>query len=230
MKISARVLFLIGALALFASFGSAQAKAKAKVKPTPKAVKAGVETISRSGSFEGDIYTNTVLGVTISIPRGWTLIHDDANAKGLKASKDRITENRSESFKDQMEESVSNTRILFQALHNDPADYRSAGAFAGGIEDNAAGQTLSYYTKFNRDLVISSNPGSKLTRDIYQTILDGTPFQSFEVEIPSGEQTQKQTFLVTTRRGVLFFFVLTYLDDAGKRAMERSLKEMKFAK
>ncbi len=223
MKILGRSLILLLALSVFVPISSAQAKVGKKA--TPKPVKLSVIKVAEAGTTVDQVYTNTLLGLTISIPDGWNVLVDDVNKDLLEAAKEKITANKSKTFTRAMDKSMASTRILFQAANTEPV-----GMFLCGIESNSAGQTLASYTKFNKDLILSSNPGSKVTRDIYEKRLAGSMFKSFEVERPLGGQTQKQTYFVTARRGFLFFFVLTYIDEDGEQAMQDSLATMKLGK
>jgi hypothetical protein len=190
--------------------------------PAPKPVSLSVGEIGRSGSFYDGLYKNRSLGFSITIPKGWNVVSDELNKAGLDTAKEKVAANKSKEFGEAMDTSIANTRILFQAYSYDPANGQTS-VLGCGVESTPPGLTLAAYTEFNKNLVLSTNKNSKLLKDTYKKTISGTVFDVFEVEIPGGVATRSQTYFVTSRRNVMFFFVLTYTDGANRTLMENSL-------
>lgn len=213
---------LLLTLAIIVSVAVTRAQTAKPTLPNPgdgKTVFLSAGEIARSGSFENQLYRNKLLGFSITLPSGWDLISDEVNKAGMDAAKEKVTANKSREYEQAMDKSISNTRVLFQAYSYNP----SIGVMGCGVENTARGLTIGAYTEFNKNLVLSTNPGSRLKKDIYQRTVAGTVFNVFDVEVGSGAQKRGQTYFVTIRKNVMFFFVFTFSDAASKTLMENSL-------
>lgn len=223
MKKLSTTLILLLTLLVFNAVTRAQPQRRkpAPSKPAP-AVFLSPGEIARSGSFEDELYKNDLLGFSIAIPKGWNLIPDEDNKAGLDTAKEKITANKSKEFKGEMDKSLSETRILFQAYSYDRATGRT-GVLGCGVENTSPGLTLAGYTEFNKNLVLTTNANSRLVKDVYKKTIAGTIFNVFEVEIPRGDHSRSQTYFVANRKNVMFFFVFTYTDEDNRKLMESSL-------
>lgn len=216
---------LVLALTILISSALAPAQTKrgkpAPAKPVVRTVALSAAEIAESGGFTDEVYKNRLLGFSVAIPEGWNVISDEVNKAGMDAAKERTTANKSAQFAKAADKSIANTRVLFQAYSYSPEDYKMVGVLGCGIESSAG--TLAQYTEFNKKLVLSTHKDSKLIKDTYKKTMAGTVFNAFEVEIPKVDGKLGQTYFVTSRRNVMFFFVLTYTNDTGKKLMEKSL-------
>ena len=227
MKRTAAALF--AALSVFILAGELSAQRRTKVRP-PKPAPLTAAAIAQSGNFAGTLYTNKSLGFKITVPDGWKILDDSANRATLAAGGDIIKDNKSRTYKTEVDRSLSNAMLLFQAMPLDPTNTQATGVFACGVETATIGHTLASYMEMNKKIMLSSVPGSKLIRNTYSMTAGGAVFQAVDIERATLSGAFKQTMMVTNRKGAMFFFVLTYPDDDGRKMLEEALATLTFSK
>jgi hypothetical protein len=176
------------------------------------------DEIAQSGNFDGQLYTNKVLGLTILAPGGWTFYTYSQNQEIVAANRGKNAN-----------ASSANTQVLFQATPPKALNPNKSAIFSSGIERLTKTLTGEQYAKANKDLVLSASP-VVLTKDVYETKLGGALLYAFEITGKQGTDAYRQTYLVTVRKGVAVFFVETFYDNKNVFAIEASLKTLKFGK
>lgn len=208
------------ALLLFLSV-SADAQGKGKGKATKTGLTA--QQIAESGSIEGNVYKNKFLGFSITIPQDWVLISEDAN-RALPEVGRQMSATKPENEKQNIISSISNTRVLFMVLPFAPGDGRNAASIACGVE-KVPGFLLKTYAEQNKRFVLETK---RLKKDLYPQIIGGVRFNGFEVEGESNGVSFDQIYLVASRKGVAFFFVLTFSGDTYRKTALDTLKTLTF--
>jgi hypothetical protein len=176
------------------------------------------DEIAQAGTFDGQLYANKALGLTILAPGGWSFYAYTQN-QALVAT------NR----KGKLNPSSANTQVLFQATPPPALGGDKSALFSAGIEKLARPQRADNYAKENRDTLVSM-AGITLSRDIYPATFGDVTFSAFEVSGRSKGVPYQQVYLATVRRGVAIFFVETFYDNKNTFATEASLKTLKFGK
>jgi hypothetical protein len=209
----------------------AQSKGTRAKTPLPKTnlQKTGstAQQIAESGSINGNIYSNKLLGFSITLPEGWTLLSDDANQITLNAGREIISAAKTRQRKQEIEISISNTRILFQTMPFPLGSAGNSALIASGVEKIPPMMDLRTYVEHNKKLVLETK---ELKRDVYSQTLGGKAFSAFEVKWSQGEHDLEQIYFVTLRKGAAFFFVLTFGDDTYKKTASDTLKTLTFGK
>lgn len=190
----------------------------AAICSTALAQRQSAESIAASGSFNGQLYTNTALDFTILAPGGWNFYTSDQNKMLVVRNRENAAASADESLKN----SAANTEVLFQAL---PQRENSA-LLSCGVERLKTSSTTRKYIEVNRELVLQRS-GVKVSKDIYPITLGGVNFSAFEVEGSTDKGTYRQKYMVTVRKNAALFFVVTLYDDKQEAIVEHSLRTIK---
>ena len=187
--------------------------------------------IAQSGSFEGKLYTNKLLGLTFLVPGGWSIFSDDQNRAALALGRENVKTGVSQKDDDELNQSMANTQILFQAT---PLSF---GAHSGGpvnsvllssgVERLHSRATSEKYLAVNKALVLHT-PGTKITKDNYSISFAGGKLAGFDVEGKTGGTAYRQSYLATVRKNVAVFFVITYYDHKFDNVVPEALKTLRF--
>ena len=183
------------------------------------------EAIAASGAFDGKLYTNRALDLTILAPGGWDFYTPQQNE--VAESKNRDAAFKSTDFT--LHDSAANTQVLFQTTAPKALSKGKPAVLSVGIERLTASVTAKYYIEKNKKLVLASS-NAKLTKDIYSVTYGGLAFSAFEVEGTSDGLAYRQIYLATVRKNIAIFFVSTQYDAKQDFAVAVSLKTIKFGK
>lgn len=183
------------------------------------------ETIASSGAFDGKLYTNRALDLSILAPGGWDLYTPQQNE--VAESKNRDAAFKSTDFT--RRDSAANTQVLFQTTAPKALSSGKPAVLSAGIERLAGASTAKDYIEKNKKLVLASS-NAKLLKDIYSVTYDGVAFNAFDVEGSADGASYRQTYLATLRKNVAIFFVSTLYDAKQDFAVAASLKTIKFGK
>ncbi len=206
------------ALLLFLSV-SADAQSKGKAAKTGFTA----QQIAESGSIKGNVYNNKFLGFSITMPQDWVLISEDAN-RALPEVGRQMSAAKPENEKQNIIASISNTRVLFMVLPYGPGSGRNAASIACGVE-KVPGFVLKTYVEQNKKFVLETK---RLKKDLYPQVIGGVRFTGFEVEGERNGVSFDQIYLVASRKGVAFFFVLTFSGDTYRKTALDTLKTLTF--
>lgn len=191
--------------------------------PLEKTPPSSVE-IAHSGSLENGVYKNTLVGFSVSTPTDWEITSDALIKAGFETSREMATRGKSEQEKSAIGRSISRTAVLFHAMGQ-------GGAFSCGIETLPdPGLTIESYVAQNQTLILSMHKDSRIVKPSYSKTVGGATFTAFHVEIPRTDQSVYQTYVVTKRRDLMFFFVMTYVDTATRDKLENTLSTLKLDK
>jgi hypothetical protein len=189
------------------------------------------EAIARSGSFEGKLYTNKLLGLTFLIPGGWSVFSDEQNRNALAVGRENVRTGVSAKDDEELDKSLANTQVLFQATPPSlGASFGGPGNSAllsSGVERLHVQATGEKYLEINKALVLHT-PGTKIVKDNYTVTFDGGTLSGFDIEGRTGNTIYRQSYLATVRKNVAVFFVITYYDHKFDKIVPDSLKTLRF--
>ena len=233
MNIFQTVLVFFFAVVFLNAFAFGQTRrlgAKTRPAVTSQNINHTPQEIAQSGSFDGRVYANKLLGFSVSLPNSWSFASEDANKTTLALGREKIKEaGESAELKQEMDKSISNTRVLFQASPLPLGQPGNSAVLACGFEKLQVPQTQQAYSEFNKNLAIKSSKG-QLKRDLYSKTIGGKTFTAFEVESVQNGLSVKQTYLVANHKNLMFFLILTMLDDGHKTTMDDALQTLRFSK
>jgi hypothetical protein len=196
---------------------------------TPGQELPSAKDIAESGSFAEREYQNKLLGFTISIPDGWTLFSDDLNKNALNRGLEKLSANKSKETKMALDESVSNTRVLFQTSPFPYGKKGNTGVLTCGVERLPGSYTKEEYLESGKRLALQK-PKTHIVKDLYPVTLGGVDFVALDLECETNGVAATQQYLVTVRNNVVLYFITTLFDGEYKRAIADSLKTFKFEK
>jgi hypothetical protein len=176
------------------------------------------DEIAASGSFDGQMYTNKALGLSILAPGGWTFFTYDRNQ--ALVVKNRAAKRNSE---------AAQTQVLFQAAPSKLLGEEKSAIFSAGVQVLTEKTTPQLYAMENRDgLALQSDVA--VTRDVTEVRYPNITLTAFEITGKAKGVSYRQVYWVTIRKGVAVFFVETFYDNKNTFATEASLKTLKFGK
>lgn len=188
------------------------------------------QSVASAGTFDGKLYTNEPLGFSMLVPGGWTIFAPDENAAAFASGRANTLSNTaglSETERRQVDRSIANTQILFQAVSRQTEPPTPLSRLSCGIEKLTSATSRQDYVETNKKLVLMTSP-TKVARDVYSTTVGELPFAGFDVEGTASGKTFRQRYLVTIRRGFALFLVITLWDDINNRVLDASLRTLRF--
>lgn len=181
------------------------------------------QTIAESGSFNGQLYSNTALEFSILAPGGWNFWSSDQNT----ALVDKNRERAAVSYDNKLKNSAANTQVLFQAEQRSMKGVERKAMLSCGVERLQTTSTTNMYIAASKDLMLRTS-GVKITRDIYSLTLGGVSFGAFDVEGTISGSPFRQRIIGAVRRNAALFFVITLYDKTQDEMIEHSLQSIKF--
>ncbi len=188
------------------------------------------QSVAAAGSFDGKLYTNEPLGLTMLVPGGWNIYTPDQNAAAFASGRANTlagTSGLSRPEREGVDRSISNTQILFQAVSRSTEPPTPLARLSCGVEKLVSPTKQEDYVKENKRLVLMTSPAT-ITKDVYSTVIGGASFTGFDVEGVAGGKTFRQRYLVTIRHGFALFLVITLWNDINDSVLDASLKTLKF--
>lgn len=190
-----------------------------------QAQKTTADNIAASGSFDGQLYSNKLLGFTMLAPGGWRFYTPDQNNAAVTNNRERAWAAGESSLVD----SAANTQVLFQATLLPITGPDKTALFSCGIERLNTPRTSEKYLEANKELVLRT-PGVRVTRNTYAVTFGGANFAGFDVEGAVKGAKYRQRYIATVRRNVALFFVVTLYDNKQDQIVEYSLNSIRFGK
>jgi hypothetical protein len=181
------------------------------------------DSIAAAGTFNGQEYSNSVLGFSILAPGGWSFYDSEQNQTAV----DRNRRMAAEVQDAKLETSAANTQVLFQAIPPKFAGQEKQAVLSAGVERLTSPTSLDSYVATQRTLVLGS-ADARITKDTSMITYGGVPFAVFDVEASRKEGPYRQRYLMTIRRGVAVFIVATFFDDRQAGIVDASLKSIRF--
>ncbi|HEY2847676.1 MAG TPA: hypothetical protein VGI80_07650 [Pyrinomonadaceae bacterium] len=181
------------------------------------------ESIAAAGSFNGQEYSNSVLGFSMLAPGGWSFYNADQNQAAVMRNKQTASQMRDAN----LESSAANTQVLFQAIPPKFANQDKQAILSAGIEKLSGQTTIDKYAADQKALVLGAS-NVRITKDIYAVTYGGTTFAGFDIEGKRNEGPYRQRYLMTVRHNVAIFIVATFFDDRQSAIVDASLRSIKF--
>lgn len=195
---------------------------------TPGQTRPSADAISASGSFDGQMYTNKLLGFTMLAPGGWNFFTRDQNKALVDANREKNASTQNPKYDRDLAAAAANTQVLFQATPPAVGKQANSALFSSGVERLLSAQTKEKYIETNKELVLRS-PGVKLAKDVYTITFGGVGFIGFDVEGRTGGRAFRQRYIATIRKSTAIFFVVTLYDIKQDYIVGESLKTLKFS-
>lgn len=190
---------------------------------------ATADEIAGSGTFSGQLYTNKPLGLTMLAPGGWTFYTREQNQSIVTANRTRTGAGQAQPVDKTLAEAAANTQILFQASPpNIPAQADTA-LFSSGIERLQTPSTSDKYVEANQQLVLRA-ANVAVVKDKYPLVFGGVRFVAFDVEGKNRGRVYRQRYIMTVRRNIALFFVITLYDSKQDPIVDASLRSIRFGK
>ena len=183
------------------------------------------ETIAASGSYDGKLYTNRLLGFSILAPGGWDFYTTDQNVALVAKNRDLAAKSRDPGLKN----SAANTQVLFQANPPKFGGLEKSARFSCGIERLDKPASSEQYLEANKRLVLAG-AGVRLKKDVYRVALGDSNFSAFEVESVVNGAAFRQRYIATVRKNIALFFVIALFDNRQDPIVDHSLQTIKFVK
>jgi hypothetical protein len=233
------VIFLSVSFLLLVTTSNAQSKNRKKpakmtgnTKKLPSVpVNMSAQDIAESGSFEDSVYKNPALKISVMIPNDWNLLSEDMNKATLLKGSEKLSKIKVGRNRPSFDKSISNTRVLFQAIPLLGEPPANTAMISCGIEKASSKEvTVNDYVAQNKKLVLAGQEGTKLKKDIYQITVNEVNFIAFETEMEKNGIKISQTFMVTFRKNALLFFILTSYNDSFKQTMSDTVNTLRLEK
>jgi hypothetical protein len=183
------------------------------------------EVISAAGAFQGQEYRNSVLGLSMLAPGGWSFY----DAKRNQTAVERIRQLAAKAGDAKLQVSAANTQVLFQAIPPADRGQDKQAILSAGIERLTTPTTPEKYVREQKALALASG-NVRLTNDISRVTYGGVSFSSYDVQGDTERGTYRQRCIITLRGGVALFFVATFFDDRQEQIVDASLKSIRFNK
>ncbi len=181
------------------------------------------DAIASAGVFSGQEYSTPVLGFSMLAPGGWKFYDAQQNKSAVDRNK-QIAASKGDA---KLITSAANTQVLFQAIPPSYGGQDRQAIISAGIETLTTPRTSERYATEQRDLAVASTQ-AKLTSDLRRSTYGGVEWWTYDIEGPSSRGPYRQRCMITVRRGVAIFLVVTYFDDRQQQIVDGSLKSIKF--
>jgi hypothetical protein len=186
-----------------------------------------------SGRFEGSVYHNDYLGMTITIPSEWT-IQDLKTTQQIARTGERMIAGSNENMRATMEARQSQTTNLFNVFKHapgSPVPYNpSIYAVAEDISLFPGIKTGGDYLYHARRLLESGQMEFSFPRDVAIETLAGVEFHVMNVEMkvpPSGKVMQE--YFATVRKGYAVVLILSFTNEQERAELRNVLNTATFA-
>ncbi len=175
------------------------------------------------GRFEGSVYHNDYLGLTITLPSQWS-VQDPQMTQQMVRTGEQIIAGNDENLKAAFEASQSRNFNLFTAFQHplgSPVPYNpSLNVVAESVAHAPGLKTGADYLFHARRLLESGRMQFAFPREVYAETLAGVEFHvmTTEVSVPPVESV-KQEYLATVRKGYVLLLILSYSTDEERTAL-----------
>lgn len=181
------------------------------------------EAIAAAGTFNGQEYSNSILGFSMLAPGGWTFYNAEQNQAAVERNKQVTAQMRDA----KLISSAANTQVLFQAIPPKFGGQNEQAILSAGIERLTTSISLEDYAAVQSGHFAGSK-SARIVRDTYKITYGSVPFIGFDIEGLRNEGAYRQRYLMTIRHGVAVFVVATFFDDRQEAIVDASLKSIKF--
>lgn len=197
-----------------------------RTQPPPRPALTG-DQLFALGRLDGLTYTNEHFGVTLTAPKGWTVI-GLAELKAMReGAKAMFAGEKDPKVRRQFEETVERTTALFSASKQPPG---SAGSFnatlvcaAERVPTAIVKTPRDYYTLMLNSMRVSQELDAEVLEAFETRRIGATDFGLFKLKLttPRGVVIQKQ--LISIKPPYAFGIVLTYTEEADAAAFDEVL-------
>jgi hypothetical protein len=186
-----------------------------------------------SGRFEGSVYRNDYLGMTIAIPSDWS-IQDLQITRQMARTGERMIAGNDENMQAALEAGESRTVNLFNVFKHPPGSpvpYNpNIYAVAENISHSPGTQTGGDYLFHARRLLEAGRMEFSFPREVYTETLAGAEFHVMSVELtvpPAGKMMQE--YFAIVRKGHVLVFILSFSNVEEKAELREVLDTMTLA-
>jgi hypothetical protein len=180
--------------------------------------------VLQAGSVQESTYSNSLLGLSVTIPGGWEVQDAYIREMLLQKGKDLIKTDATNQVA--MDTSVSNTANLL-TLFETPASPSYRASFITAVErlPNGTYTTARYLTDIKTWLTKSSSTITYvLEKDIHTEMVGGAPFGAIDFAVNQQTGKSYQKYYAYVRNGYAVSFVLTYQSDGQHAALLKILE------
>jgi len=185
------------------------------------------------GRFEGPLYRNDYLGMTITIPSDWS-IQDPQTTRQLARTGERMIAGNNENMRAALEAGESRTVNLFNVFKHAPGSPVPYNPNMYAVAENIAHapgiKTGSDYLFHARRLLEAGQMRFSFPREVYTETLAGVEFHvmSVEMEVPPTGKVMQEYF-ATVRKGHVLVFILSFVTEEEKTELRNILGTMTLA-
>ena len=203
---------------LFLLVAAATAAAQ-KPERTPPSVPGLVEVVA-SEKLEGRVYINTVLGLRLPIPDGWSVSEDETKKQIIEAGKVAMKPSN-EAQRAEMERSISNTAVLLTLMQSPPGQPVQSALIMMVEKLPAPRVTATPYVMQLRTLLLeNSTLKYSVDQDVHDETINGQPFVALDVFVTGENVRVNQKYACQMRKGFAFCLIETYGTDGQLAALK----------
>jgi hypothetical protein len=186
-----------------------------------------------AGRFEGSVYHNDYLGLTIALPGNWS-IEDPQLVKQTARTGGQMLAGNSENLQAVLKEGEQGTVQLFNAFKYLPgspvADNPYIYACAQDVSRSPGVQTGGDYLFHARRFLEAGQLKFTFPREVYTEKLGGQEFQVMTAELvipPAGKMSQEH--FATVRKGYAVVFTLSFWTEEERTELRSILNTLTLA-
>jgi hypothetical protein len=186
-----------------------------------------------SGRFEGSVYHNDYLGMTITIPSDWT-VQDLQTTQKLARAGERMIAGNNERMQVEMEEGQPRTVNLFNVFKHLPGSRVPHNPNLYAVAENIAHvpgiQTGGDYLYHAKQVLQAGQIEFSFPREVYTEMLAGVEFHIMSVELevpPTGKMMQE--YFATVRKDHALMFTLSFWTEEERAELRNILNTMTLA-
>lgn len=180
-----------------------------------------------AGRFEGSVYHNDYLGLTVTLPANWSVQDPELNKETARTGGQMVAGN-SESLQAVVKEGEQGTVQLFNVckfLPGSPvADNPYIYAYATDVSRSPGVQSGGDYLFHARRVLEAGQLKFTFPRDVYTEKLGGQDFQVMTTELiipPAGKMMQEH--FATVRKGYAVVFQLSFWTEEERTELRNAL-------
>lgn len=183
-----------------------------------------------AGRFEGPVYHNDYLGMTITIPADWSVQDREVTRQTARTGEQMLSGNNQnmQAVLEAAESRTVNLFNLFKFPPGSPVPYNpNIYAIAEDNSHTPGIKTGGDYLYHARRLLESGQMEFKFPREVYTETLAGAEFHVMTVDLhvpPTGKMMQE--YYATVRKGYVLVLILSYVTEEERAELHHVLDTM----